>query len=187
MVSRLLGIRLPEEIMERFENIANQKNESSNQLGKKAIMEWMEILFSSRIFNMIIFPRDILLKTLNFLNDEQRNTISNEIASNINEYIQFLFKSRKPFQPDSELYHHVLTKFLGPTGLMWYNHIEIQFPKNKNELGEFHASHTSGKNWSKITLIVLQKILQEQFHISIDQKTIFTGNSSVTFSFSFKI
>ncbi|UYP47185.1 hypothetical protein NEF87_003470 [Candidatus Lokiarchaeum ossiferum] len=180
MVGRLLGIRLPEKIMDKFDLIAQQRNETSNQLGKKALIEWIEVLFTSRNLNMIIFPKEILIKTLSYLNKEQQSEIAKDVATNIIEYFQFLFKTHIKHFSD-EIFNQVISKFLGASGAMWFDHLE--FDLNKQQ-GKFQASHTSGIQWSQFSSIVMQKIFKDHFKYEILEDSIISGKNSVYFNFS---
>lgn len=182
MVGKLLGIRLPDNIMNKLEMIAQQRNETSNQLGKKAVIEWIEVLFASRNLNMIIFSKNSLVKMISYLTEQQLDEIAIEVGYNINEYFQFLMKTHQTHISD-EMFYEIVTRFLGPAGCMWFEHLEFDLGNNKQK-AFFNGTHKSGKNWSIFAKKVIEVVLKKNYNYKIFPESIQLGENVLYFQFS---
>lgn len=185
MTTKMLGIRLPRNMMLKYETIAQQNNESVHQLAKKALIEWIEVLFTSRNLNMIIIPKTTLLKMIPFLPEEQISVIGHEIAQHIIEYFQFLFKTHITHF-SKEMLLNIISKFMGASGVMWFDHVEFQL-KSAEEISTLQVSHKSGQEWSQFTFIILKKIIEESFTAHILSKSTFLGENSIRIEFQAQV
>lgn len=177
--SNFLGLRLPENILNKLKAISTQNNETPVQTGKKAIIEWIEVLFTARNLNMIILPKATLIKIINFLNETQIQELSGDIAQNLTEFYKFFFLTHKEHLP-LESFTEFTMKFLGSSGLMWFDSLLFSTESDKKTV---QGSHHLGKKWSLFSGYTLQKLFIENVNAKIVKDTIFYGENLITFHF----
>lgn len=181
MGNQLLGIRIPENLMNKLQVISDQNNETPNQLGKRALVEWIEVLFTSRNLNMVIFPKTCLIRLLFFTPKEEMEEISSEIAKRITEYFQFLLRTHVNHF-SNEFYSQIISKFLGSSGLMWFDH--LQFSLNCSDpIQTFQATHNSGQIWTEFTFHIIKQIIIENIHCEIVPDSILLTENTISFRF----
>ena len=145
-------------------------------------MEWIEVLFSARNLNMVIFPKAILLEMITEISNETRYKLEGQIAEHIVEYFQFLHSSHRGHLSNEE-YYHIVERLLGEKGLMWLDHLEFSIDSQK-KIQYFQGTHRLGALWSEFVFNAVKIILEEQFSAIILLDSVIVGNHLVSFEFT---
>ena len=168
--SKFIGIRLPEEILARLEKIADNLNQTPNQLAKIAILEWIESYWT-RNSDMITVNRSSYAKLLEMLKEVQLHSFISNIAESIIEYYEYSIQ-KNANSSNLEEFITTMSKFIGEkTGLRWFRQMDYEV---KTPPFNFKGTHDMGKKWSDIFIGIFQQILTKRsFNFDIvSDKTI---------------
>ncbi|MCP4762828.1 MAG: hypothetical protein GY870_13700 [archaeon] len=173
--TELMGVRLPEETIKKLELIGLQQDITKNQVAKKAIVNFTDITYYADKMEMITVPRELYAKMIEIMTNEQKKEYADIISDSIIEHFQYLPKSiyengQSPIKINLDFFLGNMIKFIGNSGLKWFNHIEFE---TENEPFYFKGMHHLGEDWSLFFLITLGKILDKmEFGFKILEKSI---------------
>lgn len=153
--SKFIGIRLPEDILARLEKIAQNVNQTPNQLAKIAILEWTENYWT-RNSDVITVTRSSYAKLLGMLKQDQLHSFTADIAERIIEYYEYAKQENAGFSNLDE-FLTMMSKFIGDkTGLQWFQQMDYEVLTPPFYL---KGSHDMGKKWSDIFISIFEEIL----------------------------
>ncbi|SRR6056297_520290 len=174
MTTKFIGIRLPLPLVHKLEKIAEQFNQSPNQMAKHAIIDWVEIFFSARNLNMITIPKELFVDYLDRLNDEEIEQYAEEVGEKILGFYEFLAENNVKRTSMEDVFS-IIVRFLGANGLMWFEHLEYDGTTKPYYL---KGIHNLGENWSKFFLAISQYLTEKHFpFILSNQQTHLSAHS----------
>ncbi|MFX0133530.1 MAG: hypothetical protein ACFFDN_07800, partial [Candidatus Hodarchaeota archaeon] len=164
MPTKLLGIRISEEIFKELEKIAMSQNITTNQIAKKAIYEWLDIIINSRNQNMIIIEKALFNNVLEDIEEDLLEEIAIDSAKSFLDFVHLqLDLLKKDFNIEEFL--QFLIKKLGKDGLMWLDSINYEI-KGDNHIS-IKGKHSLNLNYSKLLMSVISYLMEELFNYII--------------------
>ncbi len=160
MPNKLIGLRISEEIFKELEKLANSQNITTNQIARKAIYEWLDIIVNSRNQNMIIIEKTLLNKVLEDIEEDLLEEISIDSAKNFLDFAHLQLDLLKE-DFDIEEFLQFLIKKLGNNGLMWLDSLNYEI-KREDHIS-IKGTHSFNLNYSKLLMSVISYLMEELF------------------------
>jgi len=167
-VKKLLGIRLPEKTWEQLQAISQVTNQTTNQVAKNAIIEWIEISYSLKKQVFIMLGKPVFAKLLEMVKKEKLKPLVALIAESGSDLYQLMVN--KPLDPNAiEDFIELTPRLLGNNGLMWFDHVEVVKVGDKIL---FKAIHNLGISWSKFFIEIFESFITNYLNLSIIKETM---------------
>ncbi len=166
MTTKFVGIRLPLPVVHKLEKIAEQYNLTPNKMAKNAIIDWVEIFFSARNLNMITMPNELFVDYLGKMSDEEMKKHAKNIAEKTLGFHEFLSETSET-RDSLERAFPIIVRFLGPKGLMWFEHLEYEIEKKPFYL---KGIHNFGMRWSEFFMEISKSLTKAHFPYQINEK-----------------
>ncbi|NVM43708.1 MAG: hypothetical protein HWN79_02235 [Candidatus Lokiarchaeota archaeon] len=161
--SNYLGFRLSEEVLNKLDLIAQQENKSRGLVAKDAIEQWLNLELFNQNNNLIMISKTTFSKFLSKVNDEDLNSLANEVSSLYSDLMKFLVA--EPMNDDSlKSYTGVSIELFGKNGLKWFNTIDIQIQKN---ILIFRGLHDLDEIFSNYFSFLYKNLLSEFFELEL--------------------
>lgn len=143
-VKKLLGIRLPEKIWIQLQAVGQVTNQTTNQVAKNAIIEWIELSYRIKKQGFIMVGKPVFAKLLKMVEKEKLKPLIELISESGSDLYQLMVN--KPLNPNAiDEFMELTPRLLGSNGLMWFDHIEVGKTGDKIL---FKAIHNLGISWS---------------------------------------
>ncbi len=184
MSTKLIGVRLPRDVMQDLERIANDRDISTNMVAKVAIKQWLDIYMPARRSNMIIIDKVFFNNILESLDKDVLEDFSSDFAINFRNFLRLQFGAKKGL--DIKEFLPFLAKKLGSQGLLWLEHCEYQIKPNKYvTLKAIHSfvplrakSETEPANFPVLLTAVINHLMEELFdYVLVPEREYLSENT----------
>ncbi|NVM02197.1 MAG: hypothetical protein HWN67_07665 [Candidatus Helarchaeota archaeon] len=164
MPTKLIGLRISEDIFKELEKIAISQNITTNQIAKKAVYEWLDIIINSRNQNMIIIEKALLNKVLEDIEEDLLEEIAIDSAK---KFLDFAHLQLDLLKEDFKIeeFLQFLIKKLGKNGLMWLDSLNYEI-KREDHIS-IKGTHSFNLNYSKLLMSVISYLMEELFNYII--------------------
>ena len=166
MPKKLIGLRLSDDIIQKLETIAQNNNQSVNNVMKNAIIEWLEIFFRVRKQGMIILGKSFISSLLEFTDDEKIKSIAEMTAKRKSDFFRF-FLGKQLNKETLDDFIIFTPKILGSKGLMWFNHLEIA---KEDSSVYIRGIHNLGETWSKFMMLFFNFLIEKNFSLILNEE-----------------
>jgi len=155
----VVGVRMPEKLKTRLERIANERNQSINQIAKTAIIEWLDILAYAQKLRFMIITRGFFQSLLEIINEDQMEPLAEEMADLTAEIFRDTMKVQLSHSTIKN-FTEVLPRFMRSSGLKWFDDFRIDIEEN---IIIFRGFHYMGLGFSKFFTNLTMKLLKKYF------------------------
>ena len=182
MAKKLIGIRLSDDIIQKLEIIAQNNNQSVNNVIKNAIIEWLEIFFRIRKQGMIILGKPFIASLLEFIDNEKIKILA-EVTAKRKADLYLFFLGKHLNKDTLEDFIKYTPKILGNKGLMWFDHLEIN---KENSSILIKGIHNLGETWSKFLVFFFNFLIEKNFSLALIEDTVKTKANSIFLEYILK-
>ena len=174
MSKKLLGLRMPDKLLQRLQAVADERSQSANQMAILAITEWLQTLAYSQKLRFMIITKDFFARLLELVDEQQIKLLAEEMTNLTAEIFRDILNiplSRTVFKD----FYKFLPEFMCGSGLRWFEDLKAQEKKGRAILKGFHYM---GIEFSKFFTYLSQNLLIKYFEYNLIEETIdFTPNS----------
>ena len=167
MAKKLMGIRLSENVLKKLERIGHNVNRTPNQVATNAILEWVEIFHVAKHQGMIIIGKPLMTHLLKKLDVKELDPMMEKLVERGADFYHFVLDKYLSPETLDEFIKHA-PKVLGPTGLMWFDHIEVS---KLNKKVRFKGTHGLGNTWSEFYILMLNNLMKKYFNSKLIEDT----------------
>lgn len=179
MPKKLVGLRIPEEMLEQLEQIAKYHNQSMNQMAVTAITEWVHTLAYAQKLRSMILHKDLFAKLLEFIPDDKLEIFGKEAANRAAESMRDDLNI--PLTPKTaETYMKLFPEYLSKGRLRWFEDVKIFKSEGKSILKGFHYL---GVSFSKFFTYLSKELLESNFNYEFVEESIDFSPNSVYMEF----
>jgi hypothetical protein len=181
MKSPMVGLRLPEDVKTKLDQIAaGHYDLSTSQIARTAITEWVEAQWM-RNADIMLIPKGSFLDLLSLLTPDKLEEFEEKIALKVHRYFEFLTIERRNQIVSLKDFISEMVKFIGSSGLRWFDQMTIETDPMKPPLF-FKGMHSMGRLWSQVFMDIFTKILLKYpVQFKIIQSSIILNESLVYF------
>jgi hypothetical protein len=173
--SSVLGVRMPSTLKEKLKNIAEERNQSLNQLANIALEEWLQSLAYSKKIKFIIIHKEFFAELLKLIEDNKKNDLAENMAHLTAEIFRDLLNiplSKSTFKD----FIDILPSFLCDSGLKWFENLEVIIQDNGTAI--LKGFHYLGIDFSKFFTTLSNYLLDIYFDYSLIEENLnLTPNS----------
>ena len=174
-VKKLLGIRLPEKIWEQLQAIGQVTNQTTNQVAKNAIIEWIELSYRIKKQGFIMVGKPVFAKLLKMVEKEKLKPLIELISESGSDLYQLMVN--KPLDPNAiDEFMELTPRLLGNNGLMWFDHVEVGKTGDKIL---FKAIHNLGMSWSVFFIEIFKYFIGKYLNLGIIEETMNASDTLV--------
>ncbi|HEY0088859.1 MAG TPA: hypothetical protein VGB37_08450 [Candidatus Lokiarchaeia archaeon] len=167
-----LGFRLSKNELEKLERIAEIEKKSKNTIAKQALDHWINLELFRKTNSMFILSKSIFRKLIAIANEETLEVISSDMADLIADITKYTVVKPMDFKHFND-YSINIIKFLGSSGIGWFNNIDIELKENidlKEKKIIVKALHDLDENFSYFFSKVIKNLLNNYFEINITEE-----------------
>ena len=181
MTTKLIGLRLSHNTIEKLEIIAHQNNQSVNYVARNAITEWLEIFSRTRQQGMIILGKYFISSLLELIDVVKLKPFAEITATRNADFFHFIIG--KPLSKETlDEFITFAPKILGNKGLMWFDHIEASREEN---LIHFKGIHSLGKKWAQFLIYFFNSLIEQSFNMKLNEENIKQSENSLYLEYNF--
>ena len=166
--SNFLGFRLAEEELKKLKRIAQYEDKTPGKVAKEAVKQWLNLESFAQATNMVIISKQFFIKLLSFVDEKSLDAIAEEMADLTADIVKYMLI--KPLNREAIEDFIIFTpKFLGKSGLRWFDVIEIFFENNHVYL---KGLHNMGKDFSVFFACMSKYLIDKYFEFELNEDTM---------------
>jgi len=165
--SNFLGFRLSEEILDKLDLVAKQRNKTRGLIAKDAIEQWLNLEMFNQTNQMIMISKAAFSQILSKLENEYLIELAKDFVDQFTDIMTFIIG--KPMNEETlEIYTDFSINFFGNNGLKWFNTIDIQI---QDSLFKIRGLHDLDDTFSNFFAHFYEYLLAEHFNLEFNIQT----------------
>ena len=163
--SNFLGFRLSEDDIDKLDQIAKIENKSRGLIAKQAVRNWVILESFRKTNNMFIISKSIFCKLISMVNDDTLKFITIEMGDLIADMAKYMIVKPMDFE-NFDIYAKNIVKFLGFSGIKWFNSLDLKLNENKIMI---KGLHDLDENFSIFFSKMIMYLLSTHFNFKLQE------------------
>lgn len=174
--SKIMGVRVDEEMKSRIEQISKQKNVTKSKLLKMAFNEWIRIKEAIQSEDMVLVDSLLLNQLFEGISEEKTNII----AENMANHILSMTRIRQiELEEEDKLQNFldIFTRVIGQTHFGWVNRVKYSVRKDRSLY--IYGLHYYNKEYSLYLKALISNLLKHYKYKLIEEKSSLTNKTVI--------
>jgi len=174
--SKILGIRLDEEMKNRIEEISRQKNIKKSKLLKIAFNEWVRIKEAIQSEDMVLVDSLLLNQLFEGVSEEKISIIAENMANHISSMIRI---RQIELEKEEKLnnFLNIFTRVIGQTHFGWVNRVKYKLRKDGSLY--VYGLHYYNKEYSLYLKALFGNLLKHYEYKLVEDKCSLTNKTVI--------